>query len=410
MSSELEEQHEKLRRAVEGWRGRSQELISNLYGVSCSLAADSRGANSRPVEIRIEPLEHSGIHSMIDCDIVDLEKFLIVLSYDCIEISKLRLHASRRLYKRLILFGHRSTSKEVLLEGEPQQAVGQSLSLFMDLYETVSRMAAVNRNLLQQLNSLYSRQDKYMRPCMSMNNIFLRCIFESLAEGMSSLMMLDEILRQNPRIKGHLSQFRRMLAKVKLEINAFSLSVKDLECLEQVVIQVEKLFDAGLFSSTWLEGLNLNDTLQKAKYSRKLIEAMSSWNFQGFLDILHRLDTWKERPAQRQRLLHHISIFIFLANAFDEAPEKKWGKVIADMLHKAPIIYIECGVRLTILDLLGKHCPRLLSSWSSLRGSTRDSDIMLRNYLCYLSEAHSRMAPHYHILTSVSSLSKLFRG
>ena len=38
-----------------------------------------------------------------------------------------------------------------------------------------------------------------------------------------------------------------MLMKTKLESDAFDISVEDLECLEEVVSQVEKLCDAGLF-------------------------------------------------------------------------------------------------------------------------------------------------------------------
>lgn len=38
-----------------------------------------------------------------------------------------------------------------------------------------------------------------------------------------------------------------MLSKVKLEVDTFSISVKDLDSLDQVVCHVEKLFDDGLF-------------------------------------------------------------------------------------------------------------------------------------------------------------------
>ena len=107
------------------------------------------------------------------------------------------------------MFGHRGSLEEIPLEGEPQKAVGQCISLFMDFYETVTRISAVLRNLLLQMNSLYSLQDKNSRPCLSLNSLSLQSLFAAFAEGMSTLLILEEILRQNTRIIGHMSQFRR---------------------------------------------------------------------------------------------------------------------------------------------------------------------------------------------------------
>lgn len=62
------------------------------------------------------------------------------------------------------------------------------------------------------------------------------------------------------------------------------------------------------------------------------------------------------------------------------------------MLRKVPVIYVECGIRFTMLDVIKKHCPQLLTSWPSLRGATKDVDLTLKNYLTHLSESHSRYA------------------
>ncbi|MQL83966.1 hypothetical protein Taro_016453, partial [Colocasia esculenta] len=402
-SPELEEQQEKLRRAVDGWRCRSLELLKDLRGdayASCSPSAGAGagnccGAGFRPIGVRVEPLEHSDLPSLVDSDNVDVAKFVMVLSYDCVEIARLRRHAARHLYRQLLLFGHRASPQEVLLEGEPQKAFGQSLSLFMELYETVSRMAAVLGNLLQQLDYVYSRQDKNGPPYRSFKNVSLRSVLESFGEGLAVLLVLDEILRRNTHIKSYLSLFRRMLSKVKLELDTFDISVKDLDSLDQVVGRLEKLLDGNLYHCMLHEGPYLNDMFQKLKCNKRVIDAFSLCVYDGLMEILPRLDTWKEFPLHRMKILQHVAVFLFIILACAETPEKKLRKVIIDMLQVVPVIYVDCGIRFTVLDLIKNQCPQLVSSWPTLREAVKDYNVLMKNYLTQLSETHSRYGITY---------------
>ncbi|KAG1360736.1 putative WASH complex subunit 4 [Cocos nucifera] len=244
MASQLLEQQEKLRRLVDGWRFRSHELLSHLRGdpFACPppAAPPPRSSSSDPVRLHVEPLEHSDLSTLLESDNVAVSKLIMVLSYDCIEIS--------RLHRSLLLFGHRSSPQEVLVEGEPQKAFGESLSLFMELYETTSRMTAVLGNLVKQLNSIYSLHDKnILRPLNSVKNFTLRTPFEALGDGLAMFIVLDEILKQNSHIKIDLSLFARMLNKVKLEVDIFGITAEDLDFLDQVVSQLQKLLVVGLF-------------------------------------------------------------------------------------------------------------------------------------------------------------------
>lgn len=118
------------------------------------------------------------------------------------------LQASRNLYRQLLLFGHRSSPHEVLLEGEPQKAFGQSLSLFIELYETVSETTVVLGNLLQQLNAIYSLHDN-VRPLNSFKSFNFRTVFESFGDGLAIFLVLDEIVKENNNIKSYLALYAR---------------------------------------------------------------------------------------------------------------------------------------------------------------------------------------------------------
>lgn len=88
----LEEQPEKLRRVVDAWRCRSNELLKNLsaddpYGSLSTL--DLGSSNSDPIHVSAEPTEHKDVLTLVQSDNVSVSKLITVLSYDCNEISRL---------------------------------------------------------------------------------------------------------------------------------------------------------------------------------------------------------------------------------------------------------------------------------------------------------------------------------
>ncbi|KAJ4950569.1 hypothetical protein NE237_027401 [Protea cynaroides] len=391
-SAKLEEQQEKLRRVVDDWRSRSHDLLKTLHKdpSGTSPALDACSLNSDPVRVHSQPLEHSDILTLIGSDNVAVSKFTTVLSYNCIEISRLTQHVRRNICRQLLLFGHGSSSQEILLEGEPQKAFGHSLSLFIELSETASRMSELMCNLLQQLDSIYSLKDKNDIPCKSFKKVTLTSAFSSFADGLAMFLVLDEILVQNGRIKRYLSLFARMLNKVKVEPDDFDIAFVDLDCLDQVIIHLEKLLDVGFFRRLLLEELAWGDTVHKVRQNRKFLDACSSFIHDGLSEILSRLDTWKESLFDRRTILHYVALFLFVTYVLDEMPEKRLGKVIGEMLKVVPVIYSEGGFRLMLLDLLRNQFPPSLSLWPILKDAARDSDAVKKNYLVHLDEMHSR--------------------
>ncbi|XP_068651139.1 uncharacterized protein [Aristolochia californica] len=387
----LEEQQEKLRRLVDTWRGKSHNLLRNLHhgSYSSSYEYDSSSLNSDPVCVSIEPFEHSDVLTLIGSENVAMSKFITVLSFDCIEISRLSRHASRNIYKQLLLFSHRPSSQDILFEGEPQKAFGHSLSLFMELCEVTHQMSIVLVNLLQQLHSIYSLQDNNVRPFKSFKNLKIRTVLTSLGDGLALCLILDEIFRQNDHIKGYLSLFSRMLNDVKMDNDKFGILVEDLHCLDEVVRHLEKVLNVGMLQHLFEEA-SFRDTLQRIKCNRKFFDACTSCCHDGLSDIISRLDTWKEMPSDRRKILNYFALVLFGAYAWDEVPEKRVGKVIKEMLQLVPVIYVEGGLRFMLLELLRNHFPPSLLSWSTFTEAARDWGSIKGNYLIHLNEVLSR--------------------
>lgn len=73
-----------------------------------------------------------------------------------------------------------------------------------------------------------------------------------------------------------------------------------------------------------------------------------------------------------------------------EAPEKRLGKLIFEMLQVVPVIYVEGGIRFMLCNLLKVQFPQALSSWPTLREAVRECDAMKSNYLTQLTEIQIR--------------------
>ncbi|XP_072966494.1 uncharacterized protein [Typha angustifolia] len=393
MASLLLEQQEKLRRVVDEWRYRTHDLLSGLHGdpfTSPSSSSSSTTSSSDPVRLHVEPIEHCDLSSLLDSDNVAVSKFLMVLSHDCLEISRLSQFASKNLYRQLLLFGHRSSPQEVLLEGEPQKAFGRALPLFVQLYETVNGMTAVLGNLLQQLNAIYSLHDKNVRPLNSFKSFNLRTVFESFGNGLAMFLVLDEILKQNGNIKNYLSLFVRMLTKVKREVDTFGITFDDLDFLDRIVVKLDKLFVVGFFQRLMQTESPWHVQLSLIRCNKKFLDACSSCFHDTFSEILRRLDSWKELPADRRKILDYVALFLFSTHASGEVPEKRIGKLLIEMFHLVPLIYVEGGKRIILSDVVKSQCHQALSSWPPLAADSKEFGVMKSTYLMRLSDLHSR--------------------
>uniref|UniRef100_A0A0A9C225 WASH complex subunit 4 N-terminal domain-containing protein n=1 Tax=Arundo donax TaxID=35708 RepID=A0A0A9C225_ARUDO len=397
MASLLLEQQEKLRRHVDEWRFRSRAALSGLGSGSGS---PSNSACSAPVRLRVGPTDHAGagaasllLTTAAADDNVAVSKFVAVLSHSCIEISRLSDAASKGLYRQLLLFGHNTGGlSEALLEGEPQKMFAHSMPLLLDLYEIVNGLMAVLGNLLRQLDVSCSVRDKNVRPLNSFRSFDLRTVFGLLGEGLSVFLLLDEILRHNGNVRSYLSLFSRMMSKVKSEVDIFGMSVEDVDFLDQVVYNLQKLFDSGFFHRLVQVDSPLCSSINLVKSNHKFMDAFYSFFSERSTEILLRVGSVKELPFDRKTILHLLALLLFFTSATDEAPDKKSMKLLVEMFQLVPVVYIEGGKRIVLSDLMRYYCPPALSLLPPIKEACEAFGIMKNNYLTHLNEVHSRCA------------------
>lgn len=203
-----EEQHERLRRFVDEWRGEASAVLESVVDCGCTVSAPREAAdvNQDPVQLRTYICD--------DADVLDLvmitensifNKIVTVLAFDCIEMGRFRQLAQARFYPRLLLFGLRPSGEDVQAEGELQKSFAKSLTFFNDLVEFIAGLRSLIRNLVKQLESIH-RNDAprpYFLSC------HFRTVFSSLVDGLSVIATVDEIISQNLSIGHAMSLFTR---------------------------------------------------------------------------------------------------------------------------------------------------------------------------------------------------------
>lgn len=203
-----EEQHERLRRFVDEWRGEAAAVLEPAVDYGCTGFAPREAAdvNQDPVQLRTSICDSADVLDLVmSTDNSIFNKIVTVLALDCIEMGRFRQLAQAKFYPRLLVFGLRPSGEDVQAEGELQKSFAKSLSFFNDLVDFIAELRSLIRNLVKQLESIY-RNDAprpYFLSC------HLRTVFSSLVDGLSVIASVDEIISQNLSIGHAMSLFTR---------------------------------------------------------------------------------------------------------------------------------------------------------------------------------------------------------
>ncbi|XP_057869447.2 uncharacterized protein LOC131076327 isoform X2 [Cryptomeria japonica] len=206
----------------------------------------------------------------------------------------------------------------------------------------------------------------------------------------SVFLIVDEIMARNACIKHYASLFMRMLDAVRIEPNKFSMLAENVDCLEHMINQLDGVLHVALFQQFLQEDLITNESMQGLKSNKRFLEENNFCLCEGLSDILSRLDTWKELPSDRRRMLGYLGLYIFHSWLTGDPPEKKLGKLIVEVLRRLPVVHLDGNIRFVLLDLLLAHIPRPLISYSPLKEFLREGAAIKNNHLLYLDEVLAR--------------------
>ncbi|KAL3684666.1 hypothetical protein R1sor_002688 [Riccia sorocarpa] len=387
-----EEEQEKLRRFVDEWRSHIWDKLEQCDSNSTQAAARDVGdISGDPIHILTKPLEGLTILDLIATDNIILNKLLIVLAHDCHEIQLLRKQALKKIYPRLVVFGLPSSHEETPLEGELQKSFAKSFRFFQDLLEFVAKLRAVLFNLVQQLEAIYTGDGSKgsKRPYASFSSVHLRTAVQCLADGFTVLITIDEIVAQNSAIGHSLSLFTRMLHTVRSEPSSFRMEPDQVETLHFEVSKVDSILMGGLFQRCLQEDFYGNMDMQKLKSNRQCLDEIIFCVREGLLQIFYRLDSLREYPYDREKIIGLMAVWVCHSWMTGETPEKKVTKLAMDLQRRSPVLYLFSNVRFILLEFLVLHLPSWALASPIIKEARKDSAVVNANFLASLDDGLS---------------------
>jgi len=176
------------------------------------------------------------------------------------------------------------------------------------------------------------------------------------------------------------------LDAVKMEPNKFCMSAENVDCLDRVVNQFDGVFEIGLFQRFVREDLMLNESMQKLRSNKRFLEENFFCLREGLLDILSLLDSSKELPSERRRIVGYLALFILQSWLTVDPPEKKGARVIVEVLRRLPVVHVDNNIKFVLLDLLLAQLPPSLTSWSPLKEVVKESAAIKNHYMLKMDE------------------------
>lgn len=386
-----EEQQEQLRRFVDEWRSRVSSKNKDFQGQNLEAVLNDSGNAigniiSDPLRINpLEPADRTPLLHLVHTNNVLFNKLITVLSYDCIEITRLHKQACKKFFPQLLGFGLPMGPEELVLEGEPQKLFGRSLLFFQELSEFLGKLKAILGNLLCQLEAIYSGDNK-SKLYPSFLNVHLQSAILHFAVGFSIVVIIDDIVSKNPAIAQAISLFIRMLYTISNEPSHFAMESKQLESLGRVVTDIEVVLQVGLFQRFLKLDFMGHLQMEKLKSNRQFVDELSLSLHKALSEILSRLDTLKERPKDRIHLVGLLAVFMFHSSTCVEIPDRKMGKLIIEVVRRAPILHVYPIMHVQTLDFLLSLSPPSLHSWSVLKDLRKETGSLRSNFLTNMDD------------------------
>ncbi|XP_078001541.1 WASH complex subunit 4-like [Glandiceps talaboti] len=286
-----------------------------------------------PITLQFLPYEQTTLLDLVKTDNKVFNKVITVLASLCCEANHLKYEAENKFYHALMLYGE-GGSADAQEEGEAQIQMGRMLPLLQELSSFVTRCYEVVKHVIHQLASLY-KNPRDGTPIIDASQVHFQTVFEHLAELLTVLITLDEIINNHGTLKDHWTLYKRMLKSVRHNAQRFGIEDDKLRPFEKLLMRLEgQLFD-GMILQNCIEQ-NFDDSTLFVSKNTAFAEEFA-FNIRSiFTHIEPRLGESNEAD-QRIVYVGVCALYVLQFQIF-RVIDKKLFKMLWDVYKKIPAI------------------------------------------------------------------------
>ena len=373
---------EKYKEMIEIYR----EKVDLLFVIATQKNDDEVSADLEPITLAYKGDEKErGVCDVMGTNSETINKILAVFTYLMGEARSVRRYVEKEVVAPLAMYGERpNVTLPELKEADKVTMIGRSLSMFKDVFDTITYCNALVTNIISQLFAVYRKKQPKGRDLY--NTVFktvkLPSIFASLGEVLGAIAMIDAAIQSNPTLAEHWDVYKGMVQRIKEQGNWEMYEVtqrqerqlrKCLHILDQVVISCNCFTNClnQKSLSPLIEEKNKEIKRQFLDYFSKSIDRILN-----FTDSLYESDEYF-------RYMDLVCVYAFYRRLYPSDFDEELYKYIWALQRKVPLVVISGLTAFYPYGFMETHCP----ARGSVSRDPKDLKVYLNSYLMKRDEA-----------------------
>jgi hypothetical protein len=239
-------------------------------------------------------------------------------------------------------------------------AANAALPLLLAVQQFSIRVNALAVNLIRQLASLYSPQQKLF--AATFRAVTMRRAFDALGDLLGVLILLDDALQRSTHLPEALAGYRRVVNNMTREPGLYGVEMPQLLELDARIVAITKLLQNNLFRSCITQQLDARtvdgtvdiNVTTNAPFLTQLLE-----NVKRLLADLGTIIGQPTETQQRDEIVGLVALFCFhqYLHAPTKGVDKKTYTALWALGKRVPLTYLGGVAMWRPLSFLARECP-----------------------------------------------------
>lgn len=265
----------------------------------------------------------------------------------------------------MLIYGE--NSKEFLAkthhEGEFELQISRLIEMFKEIYDLIKRLVIIIHNLINQLHWMNNKLDPLYKKFLKENPY--NSGLDALGKGISILLKLDTIVKENEDLTNHWNLYKRMLKLIRSDPTKFNANEAQIKVFEKVLFKIDKTVMSGnclnlCFSQNFdIENISTLMNHSSPSKDRKSFLIKDNKEFYSMFinylknnfNDLNEIIGLSTETTERNKFLNLLGVYVLCRNLFPKDEDRKLWKLIWGFQKQMPLVFVHSHI----------HCKKLIN-------------------------------------------------
>lgn len=241
-------------------------------------------------------------------------------------------------------------------EGEYELQISRIVGVLKEIYELIKKLVILLHNLINQLHWINNKLDPLYKHFFKENPF--NCALETLGKGISLILKLDALVKENEDLTNHWNLYKKMLKIIKSDPQKFNTSEAQIKAFEKVLFKIDKTVLSGnclniCFSQNFdIENINTIMSFSSPTKERKSFLIKDNKEYYSMfinyikesLKELNEIIGTSTETIERKKFLNILGVYSLCRKLFPKEEDRKLWKLIWSFQKRVPLIFVHSHV------------------------------------------------------------------